>query len=159
MNFFKKKTLNDILKIENQEEKINEIYKYLSRKCHYGEKVDQLSDEEKTLYDVMDFEAEMNDGGLEQFLYSEASDDIERTCQSLKSLNLESIAELLQDVKELFPGGLVPSIQSERARILELMLNDGPIFQEFDDRYSRLDIHLSDHYIVYINEKMMKNKF
>lgn len=152
MSFFKKKTIDEILKIENNEEMVNEVYKYLSKKCHYGEKIDLLDEKEKILYDVMDFEAEINDGGLEQFFYSEASYDVERTCQSLIAFDHQEMADLLHEAIQLFPNAIVPKMQSEREKILELLLNDGPVFQELDDQYSQLDIDLMNDYLKYIKQ-------
>lgn len=147
MKLFKKKTLNEILKIENDEEKVNEVYKYLSKKCCYGEKINDLNDKEQMLYYVMDFEAEINDGGLEQFFYSEASHDVEKTYQSLIAFNHQEMADLLQEAIQLFPNGRVPISQNERIKILELLLNEGHIFETLDNQYYQLEIDLMTDYL------------
>lgn len=150
MKFFKKKTWDDILQLEDNKEKVNEIYKYLSKKCHYGNVLNELNEKEKVLYSVMDFESEINEGGLEQFFYSEASNDLETTCQSLSLLGVQPMAEILLEATQLFPNSYIPTSQDERVKLLELLLNNGPIFNELDEKYNQLEINLLDYYLDYI---------
>ncbi len=150
MKFFKKKTWNDILELEDNEEKVNEIYKFLSKKCHYGNSLDELNEKEKVLYFVMDFESEINEGGLEQFFLSEASNHHEATYQALNSLGVKPMAEILLEATQLFPNSHIPASQDEREKLLELLLNDGPIFNELDEKYNQLEINLLDYYLNYI---------
>ena len=148
MKLFKKKSLEDILKIEDNEQKINELYKYLSKKCDYGNNLDTLKNHEKTLYLVMDFEAEMNDGGFEQYLYSDAGNHIYDAYHSFVELGREDIAAILHECILIFPQEEVPADQYQRQNLLEMLLNDGPIF---DDLNNRLDMNLLDDYLRYID--------
>lgn len=147
MKLFKKKTLEDILKIKNNEQKLNELYKFLSKKCHYGDKLDELNDKEKTLYLVMDFEAEMNEGGFEQFLYSEAGNHIYDTYHSFVEFKRNDIADIIHECILVFPQEEIPAEQIQRQQLLELLLNDGPIFNDLNNR---IDLNLMDDYLEYI---------
>lgn len=149
MKLFKKKSLEDILKIEDNEQKINELYKYLSKKCDYGNNLDTLTNHEKTLYLVMDFEVEMNDGGFEQYLYSDAGNHIYDAYHSFVELGREDIAAILHECILIFPQEEVPADQYQRQNLLEMLLNDGPIF---DDLNNRLDMNLLDDYLRYIDK-------
>lgn len=147
MKFFKKKTWDDIMNIEDSEDKVQELYKYLSKKSHYGIQLDKLNEYEKKIYLVMEYEVEMNDGGFEQFFYSDISNYVHEVCAALLEIGAYQNAELLQQAIEVFPNGVVPLEQNEREKLLRLLLNDGLIFQELDENYCQLDIQLINRYL------------
>lgn len=96
----------------------------------------------------MDFEAEMNDGGFEQYLYSDAGNHIYDAYHSFVELGREDIAAILHECILIFPQEEVPADQYQRQNLLEMLLNDGPIF---DDLNNRLDMNLLDDYLRYID--------
>lgn len=154
MRLFKKKSLNDILKIEDREEKIQEVYDYLSKKSHYGKNIEYLNEYEKDLFFCMAFQDEMNEGGFEQFFCSDVANDMGLVYQSLLHLNANDLANLLKEAMDIFPNGIVPIKQGERENLLELLLNDGNIFQELDEQYCPMKIENIHEYL----EKMIENK-
>ncbi len=149
MKLFKKKTFEDILKIDDDVKKINEIYSYLSKKCKYGENLEKLDDNEKVLFLTMDFESCIIDGGVEQFLYN-MTYDIAATLEAFEKLNRHDIKEMIEKTIGLFPLNTIPSNQKERISLMETMLTAGNIFEEINEN---LKLNLKNNYIDYINEK------
>lgn len=146
MKLFKKKTIEDILKIENKETMLNELYKYLAKKSCYGEELENLNEKEKVLFIAMDFESEVIDGGLEQYLYN-VSYNIEETYNCFYQIGRNDIADIIMKMIQLFPNSYIPSLQKERVNLIELLLNDGPLFDELNQQ---LQLDLLDNYIQYI---------
>lgn len=62
--------IRDIWDICNRNMFIIAMNGWLSKKCNYGENIATLTAEEKTVYIVLSFEAEANNGGFEQYLFN-----------------------------------------------------------------------------------------
>lgn len=147
MRFLKKKSLEEILKLNDCEEKINEVYKYLLKKSEYGNNLNNLNSKEKNIYLVMEYEIEMSDGGFEQFFYSDVSNYVEDVYHALLVLNAQESANLLKEAIELFPNGHIPFEQGEREKLLKILLNNEFLFKELDSRYCQINIQLIDSYL------------
>lgn len=59
--------IKEIWSIKDKSDLVIALYGYLSKKCLYGKKLQELSDEEAVIYLCQVFEGEINNGGFSQF--------------------------------------------------------------------------------------------
>lgn len=59
---------------------------WLCKKSDYGRKIKVLSNPEKTIYLIFQFEGEVNNGGFSQFFYNRSSDFANDTAAALREI-------------------------------------------------------------------------
>jgi hypothetical protein len=145
MFLLKKKTLTDILNISDNDTKIKELYKFLSKKSKYGKAVDELNEVERKIYLIMEFEAEMNDGGFEQYFSSEIADYMYELCDDLKGVGEIKAYEILNEAIQLFPCDV--TVSTNRKKVLEMLLNEQSLFNTVNDKYYEAKINFYNTYL------------
>ena len=105
-----------------------------------------LSPRERILYDVVRFEAEVMNGGIDQFFYNESGNHALETLEALEKIGATQSHEFLVAAFSLFPNGC-PSKDCEKRREeleglrsadLELTLDDLVVGDIEFDLYGRL---------------------
>lgn len=84
---------------------------------------------------VDDLEAEINNGGFDQFFFNSTGDFTEETIQALSTIGAFHTAEIVKKAASLFPGGMPPQDQDSRQELLEEISPNSDAFEEFDDAF------------------------
>lgn len=148
INDFKKlwntNDLTQIWKIEDKNDFIISLYGYLSKKCEYGDKIDNLLPHEKVIYFCQAFEGEINNGGFSQFFFNSTGDFTMETVDSLKIIGAVKTTKLLKKAVTLFPSGIVPKDRDKREEMLDELLNDEneELLSELDNSFYQYEDNL-----------------
>ncbi|MEL4428856.1 DMP19 family protein [Shewanella mangrovisoli] len=84
---------------------------------------------------VDELEAEINNGGLDQYFFNSAGDYTEETIQALVKIGAKHTAEIVKKAASKFPGGMPPKNRDARQEILENISPESDAFEEFDDEF------------------------
>lgn len=133
--------IKEIWNIEDKNDFVIALYGYLSKKCSYGEKLKELSDEETVIYLCQVFEGEINNGGFNQFFYNSSGSHSLETLQALKAIGAHKTALIYEKALSVFPDSKVPKGSDAREQILERfddkadkILNDADMdFYKYED--------------------------
>lgn len=78
---------------------------YLALDFHTEEDYRKLSRRDRYLCDVIWFEDQVMNGGVDQFLYNSTGDHVSETLEALKAVGAEEAHRLLKHACDLFPDG------------------------------------------------------
>ena len=78
------------------------------------------------------FESEVNNGGLSQFLFNSSGNDFEDTISALRHIRADNAAEILEKVRALFPGNIVPRDREMRCDLMEKL---GAVLEDALDKW------------------------
>ncbi len=99
---------------------------------------------------VRGFEGEVNNGGIDQFLFNSSGDYIQETVRALEEIQANRMAEILRIACKRFPGGNPPTNAFRRRAIMLAEVSpDGDAFHELDDQFYRYEddlYHLLEKY-------------
>lgn len=84
---------------------------------------------------VDELEAEINNGGFDQFFFNPTGDFTEETIQAVSSIGAFHTAEIVKKGASLFPGGMLPKDQDSRQKLVEEISPNSDAFEEFDDAF------------------------
>ena len=89
-----------------------------------------------TVQELIDeLEAEINNGGFDQFFFNSAGDYTEETIEALIKIGAPSTAEIVKKAASKFPGGIPPRDRDTRQELLEKVSPDNDAFEELDDEF------------------------
>jgi hypothetical protein len=111
---------------------------------------ESLSPIGKILYNVYWVEAEVNNGGFNQYFYNSSGDHAMDAVQSLDQIGASLTKELLQSAIHRFPNSSVPSDRDERIKILNSIDPNKTLFDNLDGRFYDLSedrMHLTVEYV------------
>lgn len=90
-------------------------------------------------------DAEVNNGGFDQFFFNSSGDHAIETIQALKHVGAIRTAELVQLACDRFPQGSPPAeISTRRTLMLESVSPDADAFEDLDSRFYEYDEPLLD---------------
>ena len=138
----------DNLLFNNTDKLIIDLDAYLCELSSYGESLEKLTDPQKTFYFNQYLEKQVNNGGFSQYFYNSSGDFSHQTIISLKKINANKTADILQLAIDQFPNSIVPEDREERKRILEAIEEKAEetwekldkIFFEYQDNLYELNI-------------------
>ncbi len=84
---------------------------------------------------IDELEAEINNGGFDQFFFNSSGDNTLRITQALKLIGASHTAEILEKAASKFPEGLVPTDRDMRQEILEVISPDSDAFKNEDEQF------------------------
>jgi hypothetical protein len=93
---------------------------------------ESLAAQERVVLDVAALEAEVNNGGLNQFFFNSAGDRVFATIEALKEIGAPETARIVEDACGLFAGE--PS-RDRRVRQEQLEQLDDTSFDPVDQRF------------------------
>jgi hypothetical protein len=93
-----------------------------------------LSDPERVFILVWEIEAEVNNGGFNQFYFNSAGDRANQTAAALRKIGAEQMASIVDRANASFPGG-PPADRFARQELLEKIDPDTDIFDELDQEF------------------------
>ncbi len=100
------KDMNEILEGEIDEDTLYEVYIRLCEKTDYLEDLNQCNEVEKTFLLLYDFDGEVANGGVEQFIVN-CYENKEETLKTLEKLKLENSYQYLKSALELYPKNYI----------------------------------------------------
>ena len=109
-----------ILSLSNSTEMTIEISYGISDKIHKTG-FESLSHPERILHHIYWLEAEINNGGFEQYFGNSAGEYVLDTPAALDEIGAQHTAQLVRRAIDLFPGGPPPRDWEERAEKLNLI--------------------------------------
>ncbi len=77
-------------------------------------------------------EAEVNNGGFDQFVFNSAGDHAEATIRALETVSALATADIVRRACVKFPAGMPPTNRNARQELLEQMSPDSGAFEQDD---------------------------
>ena len=99
------------------DENMVELYLSLCRKCNYGENTRALNEHERVIYVTQLLEAEVNNGGFDQFFRNSSGNHSNEIVSAFKQIGALKTAAICEKAISLFPKP-VPATQEERGQLL-----------------------------------------
>ena len=96
-----------------------ELYDRVVKLSNYGSNLTELSEPQKVLYFVENFEVEINNGGFNQFYWNSVGNYTAETYESLKLIKAFKIADIMNVANSVWPNSLIPKDRTERQIIHE----------------------------------------
>jgi hypothetical protein len=93
---------------------------------------------------ISDLEAEVNNGGFDQFFYNSAGDNTAETIQALETIGALRIADIVKRAGANFPGGTPPKDRNARQEALLQISPDENVFGEQDAEFYGYPDDLAD---------------
>ena len=93
---------------------------------------DSLSEQEKVIYCIGQLEAEINNGGFNQFFWNSSGDYLNETLSSLEKIEAIQTKSILEEAAS-YLGSNIPKNQTARQELLE------SIKEEFEEKLEELD--------------------
>jgi hypothetical protein len=132
---------------------INVLDIYLGKLCSYGDNMDELNKYQRNFYLIQNLEREVNNGGFSQYFYNSSGEHANETITSLKAINADKTAQLLQHAIDQFPSGNVPKNRMERTKVLKTIeAKATPVFNTLDRQFYNYDDDLNTLNIEYIRK-------
>ena len=84
---------------------------------------------------IDDLEAEINNGGFDQFFFNSAGDYTEETIQALIKIGANHTAHIVKKAASKFPDGMPPKDRNTRQELIEEVSPESDAFEEFDEEF------------------------
>src|SRR5256885_16300545 len=84
---------------------------------------------------IEDLEAEVNNGGFDQFFYNSSGDNNAETIQALEAIGATTMTDIVRRAAAKFPQALPPKDRSERQGILLQISTEADAFGELDAEF------------------------
>ena len=139
--------INNILEIEDKNSLVIALYGYLCNKSSYGENMEKFTIEESTVYLCQVFEAEVNNGGISQFIFNSSGDYTHETLEALKTINAFKTAPLIEKIISIFPNKKVPNDRNIREEIFHELCDNADIedlIETIDNQFYEYEDDLED---------------
>jgi len=89
---------------------------------------------------VEDFEAEVNNGGFDQFFFNSTGDFSIETLEALELIKANKTAAILREACNRFPSGIPPSDRTVRANLMSATVSpNSSEFDSLDERFYAYD--------------------
>ncbi|QSX31187.1 DMP19 family protein [Shewanella cyperi] len=95
----------------------------------------------KELIDAL--EAEINNGGFDQFFFNSAGDYTEETIQALVKIGANHTAHIVKKAASKFPNGMPPKDRDARQELLDEVSPESDAFEEIDEEFLAYEDNLS----------------
>ena len=94
---------------------------------------------------IDELEAEVNNGGFDQYFFNSTGDNATRTVQALETIGASKTASLLREACLKFPGGTPPTdISLRRKLMLETVSPKSDEFNYLDEQFYRYDDNIGE---------------
>ena len=154
----KRLDIDALLLSKNKNNSIIELDNFICELCDWGEKLDNLTEEQKNFFFNQNLEREVNNGGFNQYFYNSSGDFAHETINSLKIIGADKTANILQQAIDLFPDKTVPQNRTKRQEILEKIEETvSEIFEELDQKFFIYEDDLNTLNIEFVRQN--KDKF
>lgn len=107
------------LLIEDETESVLKIQEILWKKIQPYDEFKNLNEAEKTFLYVVMLEAEINNGGFDQYFFNSTGDYANETLVALKKIGAFKTAEIVEEAFRYFPENPIPKDNQKRRDLLE----------------------------------------
>lgn len=135
-NYLWNMDIKEIWNIGNMNSFVIAMTGWVNRKCNYGENISVLTSEEKTVYIVNCFQAEVNNGGFDQFLFNCSGAFVGDLLYSLNTIGANRTAEIYKEALVNLPHELPVDDEQRDALLDELITEDiSEVFASCDQQF------------------------
>jgi hypothetical protein len=135
---------------------INEI---VWKKSNNLENIDNLTKPEKTFLYVEILEAEINNGGFDQFFYNSSGDYAYEALQSLNEVGAKKTANLISEAYKMFPKNPIPKQVESRQILLEKVSKEtSEKWNELEDMFYKQDENIQKLLLEYVRKNKLDFK-
>ena len=92
-------------------------------------------DQSKVRELIDELEAEVNNGGFDQYFYNSAGDNTAETIQALEAIGALHMASIVKRAAAKFPGGMPPKERFAQQDILLEFFPKAAAFEELDNEF------------------------
>ena len=115
---------HDLFNTTDPDAFVGPIYDFLSQKAEYGEKLSNLNEVERTVYYVEELQAEIMNGGFDQYFFNSSGDHWEEAIAACEAIGAAKTAALLRQAVRAF-GCELPKNREARETAIEERAKDG----------------------------------
>ncbi len=113
-----------------------------------------LTHTERRLLAAYWVEAEVNNGGFDQYFFNSAGDNAEAALAGLKEMGAAGAAALLEQAMAIFPGGRPPADRFERQEVMQRIATQSkPVWEKCDSEFYKPKESISDMSLAYAKKK------
>jgi hypothetical protein len=113
-----------------------------------------LTDTERRLLAAYWVEAEVNNGGFDQYFFNSAGDNAEAALAGLKEMGAAGAATLLEQAMAVFPGGKPPADRFKRQEVMQqIEAQSKPVWEKCDTEFYKPKESISDLSLAYAKKK------
>jgi hypothetical protein len=123
----------EAIQTENWNSVVNDLNDFVYEMRKNADNLSDLSVPQQTYYLISELQAEVNNGGFDQFYYNSAGDYAAETVIALQRIGAEQTAELVAAANAVFPKGVVPQNRNKRQKVVD------KIRDKVSDDWSDLD--------------------
>lgn len=116
--------IEDIWQLEDKTLFLIAMSDWLNRKCGYGEHISLLTLEERVIFIVDLFQAEVNNGGFDQYLHNRSGIFAGELVSSLLAIGACLTAEICKRALSTFPAELPADYEARYALLDELITDE-----------------------------------
>ena len=157
------KSIDEIWKIEEKENFVVEMDKYIAEKCKYGDDMKTLNDEQRVLYITQALEMEVNNGGFAQFFFNSDGYFGNELVSSFEKIGAIKTAEICKKAISIYGDKvltdrderedvLTSDDEKEEERIEEILNECDDAFFEYEDNL----VELNYQFIINNKESFLK---
>jgi hypothetical protein len=124
-----------------------------------GQKVEargesSLTDTERRLLAAYWVEAEVNNGGFDQYFFNSAGDNAEAALAGLKDMGAAGAAALLERAMAVFPGGKPPADRFKRQEVMQqIAAQSRPVWEKCDSEFYKPKESIGDLSLAYAKKR------
>ncbi len=153
----KVKSLDEILKLENETDIVIEIGQKLWDKSKDGKDFESLNSIEKNILYIEMLEGQVNNGGFDQYFFNSSGEYAHETLIALKEMKAPQMAEILNRAIKVFPTLPIPKDTEQRRECMEdVPKNISETWSKLDDEFYKYPENLAGLVIEYV--KVNKEK-
>jgi uncharacterized protein DUF4375 len=104
----------------------------------------ELMDRREVANLIENLEAEVNNGGFDQFFYNSAGDNTAETIHALEIIGAVTMADILKRAAAKFPGKMPPKDRFARQEVLLQISPDAEAFEDLDGEFYGYPDDLAD---------------
>jgi len=138
----------------DEEELAISMFEFICQITDYGEDISELSQPQKNFYYIQLLEAEINNGGFDQYFFNSAGEFAQETILALGEINAIKTVTILQSAIECFPNKIAPKDRFDRQTAMEEINNREESFDVLDEKFYKYE----DNITVLLSDYIIKNK-
>lgn len=150
--FKKREEPRNLWEITDKEDFIMELLDHLEEKTACGEKMHRLNEQQRIFYVAQTLEAEVNNGGFDQFFYNSSGAFANELVEAFTAIGAHHTAEICRKAVEAF-GSEVPTDREKRQDLLD-ELEDDEVFcrtlEACDDAFYEYKDNLTELNFAYV---------
>jgi hypothetical protein len=152
------KNLDELLDSNDTNNSVIELDNFIAELCAYGDEMEKLTEPQKLFYYNQNLEREINNGGFNQYFFNSSGDFAHETIKSLRTIEANRTADILQQAIDQFPDKKVPKDRSERIELLnKIEENANEVWEQLDQQFYKYDDDLNTLNLAYVNKN--RNSF